>query len=50
MATERKFVRIKEKGQITLPTELRRRFGLETGDMVAVMETPEGVLIAPRRS
>ena len=48
MAAKRKFVRIQEKGQITLPAELRRRLGFKKGDLVAVEATPEGVLITPQ--
>lgn len=48
MAAERKLVRIQEKGQVTLPADIRRRLGLKKGDLVAVEETPEGVLITPR--
>jgi AbrB family looped-hinge helix DNA binding protein len=47
--TERKLVRIQEKGQVTLPAETRRKLGLKKGDLVAVTETPEGVLITPQQ-
>ena len=46
--TKRKLVRIQEKGQVTLPSEVRKRLGLKKGDLVAVVETPEGVLITPQ--
>ncbi len=45
---ERKLVRIQEKGQVTLPAETRRKLGMKKGDLVSVVETPEGVLIAPQ--
>lgn len=45
---ERKLVRVQEKGQITLPADARRRLGLKKGDLVAVLETAEGVLITPQ--
>ncbi len=45
---QRKLVRVQEKGQITLPAGLRRRLGLKKGDLVAVEETDEGVLITPQ--
>lgn len=45
---ERKLVRVQEKGQVTLPAEVRRRLGLKKGDLVAVTQTPEGVLITPQ--
>ena len=42
---ERKLVRVQEKGQITLPAGMRRKLGVKKGDLVAVIETEEGVLI-----
>lgn len=44
----RKFVRVQEKGQVTIPTELRKKLSLKKGDLVTVTETPEGVLITPQ--
>lgn len=40
--------RIQEKGQVTIPVELRRRLGLKKGDLVAFFETEEGILITPQ--
>ena len=48
MAAELKLVRVQEKGQVTLPADIRRRLGLKKGDYVAVEETPDGVLISTR--
>ncbi|MBA3450252.1 MAG: AbrB/MazE/SpoVT family DNA-binding domain-containing protein [Chloroflexia bacterium] len=48
MAAELKLVRIQEKGQVTLPANIRKRLGLKKGDLVAVEETPDGVLITPQ--
>jgi AbrB family looped-hinge helix DNA binding protein len=48
MAAERKLVRIQEKGQVTLPADIRKRLGLIKGDLVAVEGTPEGVMITPQ--
>jgi AbrB family looped-hinge helix DNA binding protein len=45
----RNLVRVQEKGQVTLPTELRKKLGLKKGDLVAVEETPTGVLITPQK-
>ena len=42
---ERKLVRIQQKGQVTLPADVRRRLGLKRGDLVAVVDTDDGVLI-----
>jgi AbrB family looped-hinge helix DNA binding protein len=46
---DRKFVRIQEKGQVTIPTEIRKKLGLKRGDLVAVVETPDGVFITPQQ-
>ena len=43
----RKFVRVQEKGQITLPADMRRNLGLKKGDLVSVTATADGVLIKP---
>ncbi|MCL5960602.1 MAG: AbrB/MazE/SpoVT family DNA-binding domain-containing protein [Chloroflexi bacterium] len=43
-----KLVRVQEKGQVTLPAEFRRKLGLKKGDLVAVTETLDGVLITPQ--
>lgn len=42
---------ITSKGQITLPKEVRRKLGVETGDRVEFVETEEGVfaLVAATR-
>jgi AbrB family looped-hinge helix DNA binding protein len=40
-------VRIQENGQVTLPPAIRVRLGLRPGDLVAIVETPEGVLLTP---
>ena len=45
---DRKLVRIQEKGQVTISTAIRKKLGLKRGDLVAVMETPEGVFITPQ--
>jgi AbrB family looped-hinge helix DNA binding protein len=41
-------VKIGERGGVTLPAEVRRAFGLERGDVVAVTATPDGILLVPR--
>jgi len=40
-----RLVRVQEKGQVTLPAEVRKRLGLKKGDLVAVTETEAGILI-----
>jgi antitoxin PrlF len=44
-----KLVRIQEKGQVTIPIEIRKKLGLKRGDLVAMMETPDGVFITPQQ-
>ena len=39
---------VQEKGQVTIPIEIRRKLGLKKGDMVAFVETEDGVLLSPR--
>lgn len=46
--TDRRLVRVQDKGQVTLPTEFRKRLGMKKGDLVAVAETPDGLLITPQ--
>jgi AbrB family looped-hinge helix DNA binding protein len=40
-------VRVQEKGQVTIPLEMRRRLGLKKGDLVTFVETDKGILIQP---
>src|ERR687896_190254 len=44
-----KLVRMQEKGQVTIPQEIQKKLGLKRGDLVAVMETPEGIFITPQQ-
>lgn len=44
-----KLIRVQEKGQVTLPADVRRRLGLKKGDVVAVTETEDGVPISPQK-
>ena len=40
-------VRVQEKGQVTIPLEIRKKLKLKKGDLVTFIETQEGVLIQP---
>jgi antitoxin PrlF len=44
-----RLARVQEKGQVTLPAEVRKRLGLKKGDLVAISETEGGLLITPSR-
>jgi antitoxin PrlF len=39
---------VQEKGQVTIPAEIRKKLGLKKGDRVAFIETEAGVLISPQ--
>ncbi len=38
-------VRVQEKGQVTIPSEIREKLDLKKGDMVTFVETDEGIVI-----
>lgn len=48
MATKLKVSRLQERGQVTIPREIREKLGLEPGDLVAFVETEQGILISPQ--
>jgi len=39
---------VQAKGQVTIPTSIRKKLGLKKGDVVAFVETEDGVFISPR--
>ena len=40
-------VRVQEKGQVTIPLEIRRKLKLRKGDLVTFVETEAGIVIKP---
>jgi AbrB family looped-hinge helix DNA binding protein len=48
MADSPKVSRVQKRGQVTIPIEIRQKMGLEEGDLVAFVETPQGVLLSPQ--
>ncbi|MDF1500756.1 MAG: AbrB/MazE/SpoVT family DNA-binding domain-containing protein [Anaerolineales bacterium] len=40
-------VRVQERGQVTIPKEIRERLRLKKGDLVTFVETEQGVMIKP---
>ena len=40
-------VRVQEKGQVTIPRDVRRKLNLHKGDMVTFMETADGMVVRP---
>lgn len=45
MAAALKVSRVQKKGQVTIPAEIRNKLGLEEGDLVAFVETAQGVML-----
>ena len=40
-------VRVKSKGQVTIPVRIRKRMDIGEGTLVEVREHPEGILLKP---
>lgn len=40
-------VRVQEKGQVTIPRQIRKKLNLKRGDMVVFIETKEGIVVKP---
>ena len=40
-------VRVQEKGQVTIPLEIRKKLNLKKGDLVTFVESDQGILILP---
>jgi AbrB family looped-hinge helix DNA binding protein len=40
-------VRIQEKGQVTIPRQIRKKLNLKRGDLVVFVETEAGVIVKP---
>lgn len=38
---------VQKKGQVTIPAEIRNRWGIKEGDYVAFTETEHGVMVSP---
>jgi AbrB family looped-hinge helix DNA binding protein len=40
-------VRVKRKGQVTVPAQIREKMNIDEGMMLEVEEHPEGILLKP---
>lgn len=40
-------VRVKSKGQVTVPSRIRKRLKIDEGALLEVEEVPEGILLKP---
>ncbi len=52
MSTAARLLRVDDEGgdgTVTLPVDLREKLGLQRGDLVSVVETPDGLLLTSRR-
>jgi antitoxin PrlF len=38
-------VRVQEKGQVTIPSQIRKKLNLKQGDLVVFVETKSGVMV-----
>jgi len=43
-------IQIRKKGSITIPMELRRRYRIDEGDPLTLIDLGEGFFLSPRRS
>jgi AbrB family looped-hinge helix DNA binding protein len=41
---------VTKKGQTTIPVKLRRKYKIEEGAKLAVIDTKEGILLKPKKS
>jgi len=41
---------VTRKGQTTIPAQIRRKYKIEEGTRLEVIETPEGILFKPKKS
>ena len=41
---------VKKKGQTTIPVRIRKKFKIEEGTRLAVVETDEGIVLKPKNS
>jgi AbrB family looped-hinge helix DNA binding protein len=45
-----KTVQIRKKGSLTLPIEIRKRYQLEEGDPLTLVDLEEGIFLSPKTS
>jgi AbrB family looped-hinge helix DNA binding protein len=41
---------VKKKGQTTIPVRIRKKFKIEEGTRLEVIETADGILLKPKKS
>jgi len=50
MSTLQNTYSLQRNGQVTLPMDFRRKYGLDEGDPIVFLEVPEGLLISKKQS
>ena len=40
-------VKVKRKGQVTVPASIRKKMGIDEGALLGIEELPEGILLKP---
>ncbi|KAA3655879.1 MAG: AbrB/MazE/SpoVT family DNA-binding domain-containing protein [Calditrichaeota bacterium] len=45
-----KMIQIRKKGTLTLPMEIRKRYQLEEGDPMTIIDLEEGIFLSPKTS
>lgn len=50
MKAEVRLALVQKKGQVTIPSDMRKRYGLVDGGLVAIIEEEDGIKISPREA
>ena len=45
-----KIIQMRQRGSITIPTEIRNRYQLDDGDPLTIVDLGDGFFISPKRS
>ena len=45
-----KVIQMQQRGSVTIPTEIRKRYQLDEGDPLTLVDLGEGIFISPKRS
>ncbi len=45
-----KIIQIRKKGSVTIPMEIRKRYHLDEGDPLTLIDLGEGFFLSPKRS
>jgi len=45
-----RIVQMRQRGSVTIPTEIRKRYQLDDGDPLTIVDLGDGFFISPKRS